>query len=151
MGLGLGVARIDMAALVLVILGGLGFGFAPDIDMAAVFLVYLVGLGIVGLGTVFGIGADMDGFLFIVGVVGTVLVVCVVWLLVLLTETCIWTEVEMVLGLAFEMALGGKGSLSLGGGRPPGEGMGALCLVNLVGVRGSCRLAATIVGPFCFF
>jgi hypothetical protein len=33
------------------------------------------------------------------------------------------------------MLLGGKGSLSLGGGRPRGEGMAACSLVNLVGMH----------------
>jgi hypothetical protein len=53
-------------------------------------------------------------------------------------------------GLALELFLGGKDSLSLGGGRPPGEGMAAVCLVNLTGVHGGL-LAAAIALPFCFF
>jgi len=60
-------------------------------------------------------------------------------------------EMRLVLGLAFEVVLGGKGSLSLGGGRPPGEGMAACCLVNLVGVRGGSCFAAAICAIFCFF
>jgi hypothetical protein len=44
-------------------------------------------------------------------------------------------EMGLVLGLAFEAVLGGKGNLSLGGGRPPGDAMAACCLVNLVGVH----------------
>jgi hypothetical protein len=47
--------------------------------------------------------------------------------------------------------LGGKGCLCFSGGWPPGEGMAALCLVNLIGVRGGCWLAATVVVAFCFF
>jgi len=58
-------------------------------------------------------------------------------------------EIGLVLGLAFEVVLGGKGSLSLP--RPPGEGMAACCLVNLVGVRGGSCFAAAICAIFCFF
>lgn len=153
MGLGVVCSVIapgeDMAALVLVNLGGLGIVFAPGIDMAALFLVYRGGLG-----TVFGTGADMAGLVVvIVGVLGTVFVVSVVWLAVVVSWPCSWLVLEMalVLGLAFKVFLGGKGCLCLGGGRPPGEGMAALCLVNLVGVRGGCWLAAAIVAAFCFF
>jgi len=53
--------------------------------------------------------------------------------------------------LALEVFLGGKGFLILGGGRPPGEGMAALCLVSFIGIRSSCWLAAAIVAAFCFF
>jgi hypothetical protein len=45
-------------------------------------------------------------------------------------------EIGLVLRLAFEAVLAGKGNLSLGGGRPPGDTMAACCLVNLVGVHG---------------
>ena len=103
---------------------------------------------------VIGTGADMAGLVMvIIGVVGTVFVVCVVWLPLVLRWPCCWLALEMALGLglALELFLGGKGNLCLGGGRPPGEGMAALCLVNLIGVRGGCWLAGAIVAAFCFF
>lgn len=102
----------------------------------------------------FGRGEDMAGsVLVITGGVGSVLVVWVFWLLFVV----LWPCSSLVLGtggglgLALEVDLGGKGCLILGGGRPPGEGMAALCLVTLVGVRGGTWLAAAIVATFCFF
>jgi hypothetical protein len=55
------------------------------------------------------------------------------------------------LGLALEVFLGGKGSLGLGGRRPPGDGIAAVALVNLTGVRGSCWLAVAIAAAFFLF
>jgi len=60
-------------------------------------------------------------------------------------------ETALGLGLALVVFLGGKGCLSLGGGRPPGEGMAAYSLVTLPSVRGGCWLAAVIDASFCFF
>ena len=45
-------------------------------------------------------------------------------------------ETALGLGLALVVFLGGKGCLSLGGGRPPGEGMAVCSLVTLPGMRG---------------
>jgi hypothetical protein len=59
-------------------------------------------------------------------------------------------EMGLVLGLAFEAGLGGKGNLSLGGGRRPGDAMAACCLVNLVGEHGGSWFAAAICAVFCF-
>ena len=72
-------------------------------------------------------------------VVGSVFVVFVVRLPLLVRFSCIWAALEMALGLGLGFAgfLGGKGCVSFGGARPPGEGMAALCLVSLAGVRGS--------------
>jgi len=82
-----------------------------------------------------------------------VLVVWLVWLLLVVSWACSWLVLETGggLGLALEVYLGDKGCLILGGGWPPGEGMAALCLVNLVGVRGGSWLAAAFVANFCFF
>jgi hypothetical protein len=87
------------------------------------------------------------------GVAGCVFVVLVVLLPLVLRWPCTLLALEMglVLWLALVVFFGGRGSLSLGDGWPPGEGMAALCLVNLVGVRGVCWLAAAIAAPFCFF
>ena len=60
-------------------------------------------------------------------------------------------ETALGLGLALVVFLGGKGCLSLGGGRPPSEGMAACSLVTLPGVRGGCWLSAVIDASFCFF
>ena len=91
--------------------------------------------------------------LVIFGGKDTGFVVSVVLVVVVLAWTCCWVLLEMafLLGMAFEVVLGGKGCLGLGGGRPPGEGMAALCLVNLTGVHGGWWLAAGIVPAFCFF
>ena len=149
-GLGIGFAPgVDMDALVLVNLGGLGTVFAPGVGMATLFLVYLGGLG-----CVFGIEEDMAGLVLVtLGGVGTVSVVSVVWLPLVVRWPCSWLLLEMAFGfgLAFKVFLGGKGCLGLGGGRPTGEGMAALCLVILVGVRGGYWFAAAIVATFCFF
>jgi len=126
----------DMAALVLVNLGGLGTVFAPGVGMATLFLVYLGGLG-----CVFGIGEDMAGLVLVtLGGVGTMSVVSMVWLPLVVRWPCSWLLLEMAFGfgLAFKVFLGGKGCLGLGSGWPTGEGMAALCLVILVGVRGGC-------------
>jgi len=92
-------------------------------------------------------------FVVLVGLLGTVLVVSVVLLVFGVRWPCSWLALEMAigLGLALEVFLGGKGFLILGGGRPLGEGMAALCLVSFIGVRSSCWLAAAIVAAFCFF
>jgi len=92
-------------------------------------------------------------FVVLVGLLGTVLVVSVVLLVFGVRWPCSWLLLEMAFGfgLAFKVFLGGKGCLGLGGGRPTGEGMAALCLVILVGVRGGCLFAAAIVATFCFF
>jgi len=76
-----------------------------------------------------------------------VLVVWLVWLLLVVSWACSWLVLETGggLGLALEVYLGGKGYLILGGGQPPGEGMAALCLVNLVGMRGGSWLAVGFV------
>ena len=91
--------------------------------------------------------------LVIFGGKDTGFVVSVVSVVVVLARTCCWVLLEMafLLGVAFEVVLGGKGCLGLGGGRPPGKGMAALCLVNLTGVHGGWWLAAGIVPAFCFF
>ena len=90
---------------------------------------------IVGLGVCSGLAPGYEGMVFGVR-----------W-------PCSWLALEMAIGfgLALEVFLGGKGFLILGGGRPPGEGMAALCLVSFIGVRSSCWLAAAIVAAFCFF
>jgi hypothetical protein len=115
------------------VLGNLG---ASVEFMAAVCLVYLVGVG-----AVFGTGTDIAGVVMVMfGVASCVFVVLVVLLPLILRWPCTLLALEMglVLGLAFIVFFGGRGGLSLGGGRSPGEGMAALCLVNLVGVRGVC-------------
>lgn len=72
-------------------------------------------------------------------VVGTVVVMSMVWLLVL-WWACIWVAMEtaLCLALALGVFLAGNGCHYPGGGRPPGEGMATLCLVNLPSVRGGC-------------
>jgi hypothetical protein len=114
------------------VLGNLG---ASGEYMAAVCLVYLVGVGIV-----FGTGSDIARVVVVLfGVAGCVFEVLVVLLPLVLRWPCTLLALEMglVLGLAFIVFFGGRGSLSLGG-RPPGEGMAALCLVNLIGVCDVC-------------
>jgi hypothetical protein len=124
------------------VLGNLG---ASGEYMAAVCLVYLVGVG-----AVFGTGSDIAGVVVMFGVAGCVFVVSVVLLPLVLRWPCTLLALEMglVLGLALVVFFGGRDSLSLGDGWPPGEGMAALCLVNLVGVRGVWWLAAAIAAPF---
>ena len=97
----------------------------------------------------FGRGADKAG-LVVLGVVGNVRVVSVVWLPVVAWFPCSWVALATALrlGLGFEIFLGGNGCLCLGGGRPPGDGIAALCLVILIGVRGGCW---AIDAPFCAF
>ena len=149
----MGVGCSDRLSVGLV---GIGIVFALGEDMAAL---ALVNLG--GLGTVFGPGEDMAALVLVnLGELGTVFVVSVVCLALVVRWPCKWLLLQMafVLGLAFKLFLVGKFSLGLGGGRPavvlvfaPGEDMAALALVNLVGVRGGCCLAAAIVAAFCFF
>jgi hypothetical protein len=89
--------------------------------------------------------------LVIFGGKDTGFVVSVVLVVVVLAWTCCWVLMEMtfLLGVAFEVVLGGKRCFGLGGGRPPGEGMAALCLVNLTGVHGGWWL---VVGSrHCFY
>jgi hypothetical protein len=80
-----------------------------------------MGVGVGVLCSVFPLGVDMGGL-----VLGNLEAL----------------EMGLVLGLAFEAVLAGKGNLSLGGGRPPGDAMAACCLVNLVGVHGGSWFAS---------
>jgi hypothetical protein len=80
-----------------------------------------MGVGVGVLCSVFPLGVDMGGL-----VLGNLEAL----------------EMGLVLGLAFKAVLAGKGNLSLGGGRPPGDAMAACCLVNLVGVHGGSWFAS---------
>ena len=114
----------------------------------------MAAVALVNLGTVFGTGEDIAWLVLFISV-GIVIwfVVSLVFVVVVVFWTSTWVIVEMefLLGLAFGVVLGGRGCLGLGGGRPPGECMAALCLVSLTGVRGGCWWAGGIVPAFCFF
>jgi hypothetical protein len=97
------------------VLGNLG---ASGEYMAAVCLVYLVGVG-----AVFGTGSEIARVVMVMfGVAGYVFVVLVVLLPLVLRWPCTLLALEMglVLELAFIVFFGGRDSLSLGGGWPPG-------------------------------
>jgi hypothetical protein len=114
---------------VYVVLGNV-FGTGAELAMAGLVVVILAGLVVV----IFAVG-------------GSMFVVSVVWLPLVVRCPCILVALEMGvhLGLAFGLLLGGKGSLSLGGGRPAGD-MAACSLVTLTGVRGGSWFGAA----FCF-
>jgi hypothetical protein len=80
-----------------------------------------MGVGVGVLCSVFPLGVDMGGL-----VLGNLEAL----------------KMGLVLGLAFKAVSAGKGNLSLGGGRPPGDAMAACCLVNLVGVHGGSWFAS---------
>jgi hypothetical protein len=80
-----------------------------------------MGVGVGVLCSVFPLGVDMGGL-----VLGNLEAL----------------KMGLVLGLAFKAVSAGKGNLSLGGGRPPGDAMAACCLVNLVGVHGGIWFAS---------